>query len=159
MMQANDVLRRLRYALNLRDGQLAEMMNQAGGEVTPGHVTRLLLPEDHEDAVECSTAELELALDGLILSRRGPPDPSRPIHPRVGDALTNNDILKKCRIALTLRDSDIQRILAAHGLPMRAPELNALFRNPGHRHYRVCGDQLLRKFLQGLTMVPSSRGS
>jgi len=158
MMQANDVLRRLRYALNLRDEQVAEMMNQVGGHVTPWHVTCLLLPEDHEDAVECSLAELERVLDGLIIARRGPPDPSRPPRPPVGNALTNNDILKKCRIALTLKDSDIQRILSAGGLPMRAPELNALFRNPGHKHYRVCGDQLLRNFLRGLAMGPPSKG-
>ena len=154
MMQANDVLRRLRYALNLHDQQLAQMANRAGGAVTPQHVTRLLLPEDHPNAVECSPAELEHMLDGLIMARRGPPDPSRPPHPRAGKALTNNDILKKCRIALTLKDSDILHILAANGLTMGAPELNALFRNPSHKHYRECGDQLLRKFLMGLAKGP-----
>jgi len=157
MMQANDVLRRLRYALNLRDEQVAEMMNQVGGQVTPWYVTCLLLPEDHADAVECSPAELERVLDGLIMARRGPPDPSRPAYPRAGNALTNNDVLKKCRIALTLKDSDILRILAANGLLMRAPELNALFRNPGHKNYRECGDQLLRKFLRGLAVGPPKK--
>ena len=31
------------------------------------------------------------------------------------------------------------------------PELNALFRDRSHKNYRVCGDQLLRNFLRGLT--------
>ncbi len=31
------------------------------------------------------------------------------------------------------------------------PEISALFRNPDHKNYRDCGDQLLRYFLKGLT--------
>ncbi len=158
MMQANDVLRRLRYALNLRDEQVAEMINQAGGEATPGQVRRLLLPEEHEDAVECSPALLERMLNGLIIARRGPPDLSRPPHPLAGNALTNNDVLKKCRVALTLKDVDVQGILAAGGMTMRLPEINALYRNPGHKHHRPCGNQLLRSFLKGLAMGPPAKG-
>ena len=153
MMQANDVLRRLRYALDLRDEQMAEMMNHVDVPVTPQHVYRLLLPELHEDAVECSPWELERALDGLILARRGPPDPTRPWPPSVGYGLTNNDILKKLRIAMKFRDQDMLRVLIAGGLPVSAAELSALFRNRGHKHYRECGDQLLRSFLKGLATL------
>ena len=28
----------------------------------------------------------------------------------------------------------------------------ALFRQPGHKNYRPCGDQMLRNFLKGLTL-------
>ena len=64
--------------------------------------------------------------------------------------MTNNDILKKLRIALTLQDSDIVEILKLADFEVSSSEVNALFRNPEHKNYRECGDQLLRRFLDGL---------
>ena len=32
------------------------------------------------------------------------------------------------------------------------PELSAFFRQKGHKNYRACGDQIIRNFLQGLTL-------
>ena len=42
-------------------------------------------------------------------------------------------------------------IFAEAGFPLSKPELSALFRQPDHKNYRACGDQLLRNFLKGLT--------
>lgn len=64
--------------------------------------------------------------------------------------MTNNDILKKLRVALKLKDSDIIEILKLAGFDISKTELNALYRNPGHRNYKECRDQLLRNFLDGL---------
>jgi uncharacterized protein YehS (DUF1456 family) len=64
--------------------------------------------------------------------------------------LTNNDILKKLRVALQLRDEDIVRILKHASFEATKPEINALFRNEDHPNYKPCGDQLLRNFLNGL---------
>ncbi len=84
-----------------------------------------------------------------MLHKRGR-DESRPPLP-VEKRLTNNIILKKLRVAFELRDDDLHEILRAADLPMTKAELNALFRSPGHKNYRACGDQLLRNFLRGLT--------
>ena len=64
--------------------------------------------------------------------------------------MTNNDILKKLRIALELHDTDIIEILQLADFEISSSELSALFRNPEHNNYRACGDQLLRRFLDGL---------
>ncbi len=64
--------------------------------------------------------------------------------------LTNNDILKKIRVALELKDEDIIKILKLSEFDMTKSELNALFRKPDHPNYKECGDQLLRNFLNGL---------
>ena len=61
-------------------------------------------------------------------------------------------VLKKLRVAFELRDDDLQAILQAADLPMTKSELSALFRAPEHKHYRECGDQVLRNFLRGLTI-------
>jgi len=64
--------------------------------------------------------------------------------------MTNNDILKKLRIALELKDTDIIEILKLAGFETTKSELSALFRNESHRNYKECGDQILRNFLNGL---------
>ncbi len=64
--------------------------------------------------------------------------------------MTNNDVLKKLRIALELKDTDIIEILKLAGFQITKSELSALFRTPDHRNYKECGDQILRNFLNGL---------
>ena len=64
--------------------------------------------------------------------------------------LTNNDILKKLRVALQLRDDDIVKILALKDFEITKTELSAFFRAEDHPNYKKCGDQLLRNFLDGL---------
>ena len=64
--------------------------------------------------------------------------------------LTNNDILKKLRVALNLRDEDIIHILMLVDFTINKSELGAIFRKEDHPNYKPCGDQLLRNFLNGL---------
>ena len=64
--------------------------------------------------------------------------------------MTNNDVLKKLRIALELKDTDIIEILKLASFQITKSELSALFRTPDHRNYKECGDQILRNFLNGL---------
>ncbi len=64
--------------------------------------------------------------------------------------MTNNDILKKLRVALKLRDEDIIEILKLVDFEVSKSELSALFRAEDHPNYKECGDQLLRNFLNGL---------
>jgi uncharacterized protein YehS (DUF1456 family) len=64
--------------------------------------------------------------------------------------VTNNEILKKLRIALNLKDTDIIEILKLADFDISKSELSALFRSEDQRNYRECGDQILRRFLNGL---------
>jgi uncharacterized protein YehS (DUF1456 family) len=64
--------------------------------------------------------------------------------------MTNNDILKKLRVALHLRNDEIVDILKLVDFKVTTSELGALFRNEDHPKYKECGDQLLRNFLNGL---------
>lgn len=64
--------------------------------------------------------------------------------------MTNNDILKKLRVALQLRDADIVKILSLVDFKITTTELGAFFRKEDHPNYKECGDQLLRNFLNGL---------
>jgi uncharacterized protein YehS (DUF1456 family) len=69
-----------------------------------------------------------------------------------GFSMTNNDILKKLRVALHLRDDDIIKILKLVDFNISKSELGALFRAEDHPNYVECGDQILRNFLNGLVI-------
>ena len=64
--------------------------------------------------------------------------------------MTNNDILKKLRVAHKLRDEDIIKILKLVDFEIGKSELNALYRKEDHPKYMKAGDQILRNFLNGL---------
>ena len=65
-------------------------------------------------------------------------------------ALSNNDIFKKLRVALKLRDDEIVKILELVDFKTTKSEIGSLYRNPKHPKYMECGDQFLRNFLNGL---------
>ncbi len=67
-------------------------------------------------------------------------------------ALTNNDIMKKLRVAHKLRDEDIVKICSLVDFAVTKSELGAIFRNENHEKYMECGDQFLRNFLNGLVI-------
>jgi uncharacterized protein YehS (DUF1456 family) len=64
--------------------------------------------------------------------------------------LSNNDILKKLRVALSLRNDDIIEILKLVDFEISKGALGDLFRNADHPGYEEAGDQILRNFLNGL---------
>lgn len=66
--------------------------------------------------------------------------------------MTNNDIFKKLRVALMLRDDDILEILKLVDFKLSKSELSAFFRKEDHPNYMECGDQILRNFLNGLVL-------
>lgn len=66
--------------------------------------------------------------------------------------MTNNDIFKKLRVALMLRDDQIVEILELVDFRISKSELGAFFRDEKHPNYMECGDQVLRNFLNGLVI-------
>ncbi|MCA0348192.1 MAG: DUF1456 family protein [Bacteroidetes bacterium] len=66
--------------------------------------------------------------------------------------MTNNDIFKKLRVALQLRDDQIEEILMLVDFRMSKGEIGNFFRNADHPKYVECGDQVLRNFLNGLVI-------
>ncbi len=66
--------------------------------------------------------------------------------------MTNNDIFKKLRVALMLRDDQIEQILMLVDFRMSKGEIGNFFRTADHPKYVECGDQVLRNFLNGLVI-------
>ncbi|MDG9881712.1 DUF1456 family protein [Pseudomonas putida CSV86] len=145
----NDVLRSLRYMLDITDTKMAQIARSNGFKLSDADMASYLKKEDDKDFVHCPDEAMAHFLDGLVIFRRGR-DESRPLPP-IELPVSNNTILKKLRVAFELKDDDILALLKAVNFPVSKTELSALFRKVGHDNFRPCGDQLLRNFLKGLS--------
>ncbi|MGQ5524193.1 DUF1456 family protein [Chitinimonas sp. PSY-7] len=146
----NDVMRSIRYILNISDTRIASIIKLGGLEVDKADIIAYLKKEDEEGYTDCPEAVMAHFLDGLIIHKRGR-DENRP-PPPIELPVYNNTVLKKLRVAFELREEDILVTLEQAGFKVSKPELSALFRKPDHKNYRRCGDQFLRNFLKGLTL-------
>ncbi|MEY0332215.1 DUF1456 family protein [Providencia rettgeri] len=147
-MLNNYVLRSVRYMLDLSDAQMVKIVKLADLAVTKEEMVTWLKKDNEPEYVECNDNVMGHFLNGLIYHRRGK-DENHPA-PDVDSRLNNNIILKKLRVAFELKDTDMIEIYQLVDFRVSKPELNAVFRKPGHKNYRECGDQLLRYFLKGL---------
>ena len=131
-MDNKQVLQALREALSLSDSDLAEISRLAGRQPDEGELT------------------LPYFLEGFILQERGPRSDDASVVVEDSE-LSNNQILKKLRIAFNLQEMDMLSIFEEGGASLSASEFGALFRKEGNKHFRPCSDDLLQNFLAGLT--------
>ena len=156
-MTHNDILRRLRYAFDINDVQVAKIFAHVGDDPGPAQVRSWLRREDHDDFAVLPEPMLCRFLDGLIIEKRGPrPDGTVP---EPLEHLSNNEILKKLRIALALRDEDVIAVFKSAEFVVTKAELGSFYRKEGHRNFRKCPEQVLRKFLLGLGKRTDSEAS
>ena len=166
-MENNDILIRLRYALDIKNKDMVEIFKTGGVEVTKEEVLKILTkPSVDDDGVEivddenhkkCNNKMLESFLNGLITYKRGKqePKPGQPASPEPTEQQkdhVNNMLLKKLKVALQLTTEDMLDILDDGGVAVSKGELGAILRKPGHRNYKECGDNFARKFLKGLAV-------
>ncbi|MCH6258403.1 DUF1456 family protein [Puniceicoccaceae bacterium K14] len=150
-MTNNEVMISVRYALEIKNKEVVQMIKDGGVELGVLDVVALLKGEEEEGFVECPAETLHAFLDGLILQRRGPSD--GPAKKFSTATINNNTILRKLRIAFEMKDTDVIDTLKRAGFTVSKGELSALFRAPSHKHFMKCGDQFLRNFLKGLTHI------
>lgn len=157
-MNHNDLLTRLRYALDLKDPELVNIFELGGLTLSRRDVQALLRKKadtneendsENEYDLTCTDEMLERFLNGFITSRRGAKDGDEPAL-ELNQANANNLFLKKVKIALSLTSDDILDILETAGVEISKNELSAVLRKEGHRNYKPCGDRYIRNFLRGL---------
>jgi uncharacterized protein YehS (DUF1456 family) len=162
-MENNDILIRLRYALDIKNTDMVEIFKLGGVEVTKEEVLKILTKsnddvdyeeENEEDVIKCNNRMFESFLNGLITFKRGKqePKPGQPDRPQFSKESVNNILLKKLKIALTLTSEDMIDILDSAGITITKGELSALLRKVGHKNYKECGDKYARNFLKGLAI-------
>ena len=170
-MTNNDILIRLRYALDIKNTDMVEIFKLGGIEVTKEEVRKMLIKskdsyndevgndeiDEEEENIKCNNFMLESFLNGLIIFKRGkqdpkPGQPERPVMSIKNNGSVNNVLLKKLKIALSLTSEDMLDILEEAGVTVTKGELSALLRKEGHKNYKECGDKYARNFLKGLAI-------
>ena len=148
-MTPNDVLRSLRYSLNVHDYGMIDIFALAGVTVNKDQVVAWLKQDDDEGYQPISDELAASFLNGLIIQRRGAKDGAIP---EAEKRLNHNIMLRKLKIAFDLKDDDILALLETADFRLSKHELSAFFRRPDHKHYRECQDQVLRYFLRGIQL-------
>ncbi|MFX3672848.1 MAG: DUF1456 family protein [Paenisporosarcina sp.] len=168
-MDNNDILIRLRYALDIKNKDMVEIFKLGGIEVTKEELLLILTKSkddyfddaddfydenENEENIKCDNTMLESFLNGFIIFKRGKqePKPGQPERPALTNERVNNLVLKKLKIALELTSEDMLDILESAGVTVTKGELSALLRKEGHKNYKECGDRYARNFLKGLAL-------
>jgi len=147
MINNNDVFRRIRYILNIQENQITKIFKHVDKVVTETQVKHWLKREADSGYSELPDDVLIDFLDALIIEKRGKKDGPTI---RYKQKLNNNLIIMKIKIAFHLKSEDVLEIMDLAEFKISKHELSALFRKPDHKHYRVCKNQILRKFMKGL---------
>jgi len=147
-ISTNDILYRIQKGLNL---SLEEMINAYELEdyvMDAKHLDSLLKRRQQKGFVLCSYEELGVFLDGLVTLKRGK-SPNKK-NDNIVVELSNNLILKKLRIALELKEPEVEIIFGLADVALSKQQLASLFRKEGHKNFKPCPDALLISFLEGL---------
>ncbi|KML43638.1 MULTISPECIES: DUF1456 family protein [Bacillaceae] len=160
-MDNNDILIRLRYALEIKNSEMAEIFKLGGEEVSVPEVVRILKKSDDEEEIDSqiklTNSMLNSFLNGFIIYKRGRQEPkpgqTNTPEPTIENySNINNILLKKIKIALSLTTEDMIDVFKKAGLNVSKGELGAFLRKEGHKNYKVCLDNFSRNFLKGLTI-------
>jgi uncharacterized protein YehS (DUF1456 family) len=161
-VENNDILIRLRYALEIKNKEMSEIFKLGGMDVTVPEVIKILTKVDEDDVdseeqLKVNNNMLDSFLNGFIIYKRGkqepkPGQPDTPEPPMTKSANVNNLLLKKVKIALALTTEDMLDIFETAGITVSKGELGALLRKEGHKNYKECGDKFARNFLKGLAL-------
>jgi len=143
----NDILRRIRYILDINDDNMIKIFGLAELNVNRQEISAWLKKDDDAAFIKIEDSELASFLNGLINRERGKRS-GQQAKPEA--RLDNNIIFKKLKIAFSLESDEVLELLNQDDFYISPHELSAFFRKKGHKHYRECQNQVLRNFLNGL---------
>jgi len=142
------MLFRIQKALNLSQNEMIEAYKLAEYNIEVSHLENLLKKHQDKGYEVCSYEELGVFLDGLVTLKRGE-NPNKSKNNKVV-SLTNNLILKKLRVALEMKEPEIEIVFGLAEVELSKQQLASLFRKETHKNFKPCSDELLMSFLEGL---------
>lgn len=165
-MTNNDLLIRLRYALDIKNTDMVEIFKLGGMELSKEEVLKILTKPQYDEDGEidlsnpnfmfCDYETLEAFLNGFITFKRGKkeekPGQTKASEPTGKSDTANNLFIKRVKVALSLTTEDMIDIFYDAGLNVSKGEIGAILRKADHRNYKECGDNFTRNFIKGLTM-------
>ena len=161
-MRTNDIFRKLTQALALNTAQIQTLFAATQIDLSEKEVANLLKTDYQPNFEPMPDYILLIFLNNLIDQERGKKDAAadaiaEPIdkHAKV----SNNDVLKKLRIAFNLQEQQLRDALKLATIELTKSDLSALFRKPGHEHFHACDDALALDFIEGLGLLLQQRNA
>ena len=143
----NDILKRIKYSFEFSDKDVINIFSLVSYKITQEQLSSWLKAEGTEGFIPLLDNKLAEFLNGFIAKKRGKKDGEKPVAEK---KLNNNIILRKLKIALNLKDTDLLELFKLGGVNLSKHELSAFFRKPTQTQYRPFMDQYMRKFLHGV---------
>ena len=147
-MQINDILFKIKTALSLSSSEIIEAYSLVDFTMSEERVGNILKRHQDKGYEEATYEELGLFLDGLVVLKRG--ENSKKVGSDEVVELTNNLMLKKLRVAMNLKESELVIIFALAEVTLTKRQIGSLFRKEGGKNFKACSDELLMAFIEGL---------
>jgi len=147
-MQINDILFKIKTALSLSNSEIIEAYKLADFTMSEERVSNIVKRHQDKGYEEATYEELGLFLDGLVVLKRG--ENSKKVDSDEVVELTNNLILKKLRVAMNLKESELVIIFALAEVTLSKRQIGSLFRKEGGKNFKACSYELLMAFIEGL---------
>ena len=126
---------------------MIEIFKSVNHDVTKEQIKDWAKKDDDPDLVEMRDSMLAAFLNGFIIEKRGRREGPLPV---AEIRLNNNDVLRKFKIALNLKDTDILDLFKLSHTSLSKHELSSFFRKKEHRNRVHMKDQFLRNFFHGM---------
>ena len=156
-MRTNDIFRKLTQALALPSQEIQALFALTEINLSDKEVANLL-KTDYEPGFTAMPDYILLTfLNNVIEQKRGKKDDAEVVVIDKFAKISNNDVLKKLRVAFTLHEQDLRDALKLVTIELTKSDLAALFRKAGHEHYQACNDELALDFIEGLGLLLQQR--
>ncbi len=158
-MRTNDIFRKLTQSLPLDTQQIQALFSVADIDLSDKDVANLL-KTDYQPGFEAMPDYiLTIFLNNLIDEQRGKKADAQAEAVEKHQKISNNDVLKKLRIAFNLHEQDVRDALKLATIELTKSDLSALFRKPGHAQFKGCDDSLVLDFIEGLGLLLQERAA
>jgi uncharacterized protein YehS (DUF1456 family) len=156
-MRTNDIFRKITQSLTLDTAQVQQLFSLADIELSEKEVANLL-KTDYQPGFEAMPEYVLLIfLNSLIEQQRGKKEGAEKTVIEKHAKVFNNDVLKKLRVAFNLHEQQVREALGLATIELTKSDLAALFRKPGHVHFKACDDELVLDFIEGLGLWLAAR--
>lgn len=154
-MRTNDIFRKITQSLQFDTAQIQSVFAPSNIDLTDKDVANLLKTDYQPGFEPMPEYILIIFLNGLIDQQRGKKvDGNVDVEVIEKHAkISNNDVLKKLRIAYNLHEQHLRDALKLVTIELTKSDLAALFRKAGHEHYKACDDELVLDFIEGIGLL------
>lgn len=152
-MRTNDIFRKITQSLQLDTPQIQQLFAMSAIDLSDKEITNLLKTDYQPGFEPLPDYVLLIFLNNLIEQKRGKKSDAQPEPVQKHAKVSNNDVLKKLRIAFNLHEQQVRDALKLATIELTKSDLAALFRKPGHEHFKACDDELVLDFIEGLGLL------